>query len=111
MHDNVLTEKDLSMDEKKILGKIIDLWGAGDAKDPYGKSTEANIIGRAEKDGISQELVLEILKSLEEKGLILRDEEKGENRIKYQVGAVQIVKELQKTAYVYGTTEFKPPVH
>ena len=77
MHDNGLTEKDLSMDEKNILGKIIDLWGAGDAKDPYGKSTEASLIGRAENDGISQELVLEVLKSLEEKGLILRDEENG----------------------------------
>jgi hypothetical protein len=99
------------MDEKKVLGKIIDLWGAGDEKDPYAKSTEANLISRAEKDELSREQALEVLKSLEEKGLILRDEEKGETHINYQVGAAQIVKELQKTAFVYGTTEFKPPHH
>jgi hypothetical protein len=106
-----LTEKDLSVEEKKVFGRIIDMWAAGDPKDPYAQSTEARLIKHALKDGLGQEKVLRILQDLEARGLISRVEGKGETFIKYRVEAEHIVKELQKTSYVYETRDFKPPHH
>ncbi len=106
-----LTEKDLSVDEKKVFGKIIDMWAAGDPKDPYAHSTEARLIKHASEAGMVQDKVLEILKDLEARGLIRRVEEKGETFIKYRVESAHIVKELQKTSYVLEARDFKPPHH
>ncbi len=106
-----LTEKDLSVEEKKVFGRIIDMWAAGDPKDPYAQSTEARLIKHASKDGLVQDRVLKILQDLEAQGLIHRVEEKGETLIKYKVESAHIVKELQKTSYVYETRDFKPPHH
>jgi hypothetical protein len=49
--------------------------------------------------------------NLEEKKLIHIDEVDGKAYIKYNVEAVQIVRELQKTAYVHSIKEFMPPHH
>ena len=49
--------------------------------------------------------------TLEENKLIHMDEVNGKAYIKYNVEAVQIVKELQKTAYVHSRKEFIPPHH
>ncbi len=106
-----LTEKDLSIDEKKVFGKIIDMWAAGSPESPYAHSTEAGLIKRASEDGLSREVVLKILEDLEAKELIHRVEEKGVVHIKYKAEAAHIVKELQKTAYVYEARDFKPPHH
>jgi predicted transcriptional regulator len=106
-----LTEKDLSIDEKKVFGRIIDMWATGNPEDPYSHSTEARLVKHAQKDDLSSEKIQKILKDLEEKGLIRRSEETGETFIKYTVAAEQIVKELQKTTYVYESREFKPPHH
>ena len=51
---------------------------------------------------------MKVLENLEEKKLIHTDESDGTAYIKYNVEAVQIVKELQKTAYVHSRTEFVP---
>ncbi len=106
-----LTEKDLNVDEKKVFGKIIDMWAAGDPKDPFARSTEARLIKYASEVGMVQDKVLRILKDLETRGLIHRVEEKGETLIKYRVESEHIVKELQKTSYVFETRDFKPPHH
>ena len=106
-----LTDKDLSVEEKKVFGRIIDMWAAGDPKDPYAHSTESRLIKHASKDGLVQDRVLKILQDLEAQGLIHRVEEKGETLIKYKVEAAHIVKELQKTSYVYEARDFKPPHH
>lgn len=106
-----LTEKDLSIDEKKVFGRIIDMWAIGNPEDPYSRSTEARLIKHAQKDDLSPEKIQKILRELEEKGLIRRSEEKGETFIKYKVEAEHIVKELQKTTYVYESINFKPPHH
>jgi hypothetical protein len=106
-----LTEKDLSVDEKKVFGRIIDMWAAGDPKDPFAHSTEARLMKHTSEAGMVQENVLKILKDLEARGLICRVEEKGETLIKYRVESAHIVKELQKTSYVFETRDFKPPHH
>ena len=106
-----LTEKDLSIDEKKVFGRIIDMWATGNPEDPYSHSTEARLIKHAQKDDLSPEKIKRILKDLEEKGLIRISEEKGETFIKYKVEAEHIVKELQKTTYVYESRNFNPPHH
>jgi len=106
-----LTEKDLSIDEKKVFGRIIDMWATGNPDDPYSHSTEARLIKHAQKDDLSTEKIRTILKGLEEKGLIRRSEEKGETFIRYKVEAEHIVNELQKTAYVYESRDFKPQHH
>jgi hypothetical protein len=104
-----LTEKDLSVEEKKVFGRIIDMWAAGDPEDPYKHSSESNLIKHAQKDDLTPEMIRKVLTDLEEKGLIRRDE--GEEVIKYKVEAEHIVKELQKTDYVYEARDFKPPHH
>lgn len=106
-----LTEKDLSIEEKKVFGRIIDMWAAAPPEHPYSHSTEANLIKHAKADDLSSEKVQKILNDLEAKGLIRRGEEKGETFIKYKVEAEHIVKELQKTTYVYEARHFKPPHH
>jgi predicted transcriptional regulator len=106
-----LTEKDLSTGEKKVFGRIIDMWATETPEDPYSHSTGAKLIKHAKEDDLSSETVQEILKDLEAKGLIRRNEEKGETFIKYTVEAEHIVKELQKTTYVYEARHFKPPHH
>lgn len=109
MGDKVLTEKDLSIDEKKVFGRIIDMWAAGDPENPYEHSSEDNLIKHAQKDDLTPETIRKVLTDLEEKGLIRRDE--SEAFIKYKVEAEHIVRELQKTDYVYETRDFKPPHH
>ncbi len=111
MTDNVLTEKDLDVQEKKVFGRIIDMWSMGSEEDPYSQSTESEVIKYSKTDELSEEQILNVLKNLEEKKLIHRDEMDGKAYIKYNVGAVQIVKELQKTAYVHSRTEFVPHHH
>ncbi len=111
MGKRVLTEKDLDVDEKKVMGKIIDMWSLGEPEDPYAESTESRVIKYSEKDGLSQEKVAKILKDLESYGLIHRSEEDGEMRIKYRVEAAHLVKELQKTTYVNSREKFIPPHH
>jgi DNA-binding transcriptional ArsR family regulator len=106
-----LTEKDLSLEEKKVFGRIIDMWAAENPEDPYAHSTEANLINHAQKDDLSPETIRKVLDELEGNGLIRRDEEGGKIFIKYKVEAEHIVKELQKTAYVYEARDFKPPHH
>jgi hypothetical protein len=106
-----LTEKDLSIEEKKVFGRIIDMWAAANPEKPYEHSTEANLLKHAQKDDLSPETIRKVLDELEGKGLIRRDVEKGETFIKYMVGAAHIVKELQKTDYVFETRDFKPPHH
>jgi len=105
---NVLTEKDLDVEEKKVFGRIIDMWSLGSEADPYAQSTESEVIKYTKTDGLSEEQILRILKKLEDYKLIHIDEIKGKTQIKYNVEAVQIVKELQKTAYVHSRTKFIP---
>ena len=38
MAENVLTEKDLDVEEKKVFGRIIDMWSLGSEEDPYSES-------------------------------------------------------------------------
>ncbi len=104
-------ETDLSVDEKKVFGRIIDMWAAEDPKESYAHSTEAKLIKHTAKDGLSQEKVQKILQDLESRGLIRRVAERGEVRIKYKADAAHIVKELQKTPYVYEARDFKPLHH
>lgn len=111
MANRELMEKDLSIGEKKVFGRIIDMWAAANPENPYSNSTEARLIKHAQKDDLSPEKVEGILRGLEAKGLIRRSEEKGETFIKYKVEAEHIVKELQKTTYVYEARHFKPPRH
>lgn len=106
-----LTEKDLDVDEKKVMGRIIDMWSLGNPDDPYAYSTERRVMKYSEKDGLSEEKISKILKDLESYGLIHRSEEKGEIRIKYKVEAAHLVKELQKTTYVNSRDKFTPPHH
>jgi hypothetical protein len=106
-----LTEKDLDVDEKKVLGRIIDMWSLGDPDDPYKYSTERRVMKYSEKDGLSAEKISKVLNDLESYGLIHRAEENGETRIKYKVEAAHLVKELQKTTYVNSRDKFTPPHH
>ena len=111
MSDNVLTEKDLDVPEKKVFGRIIDMWSLGSEEDPYAQSTESEVIKYSKTDELSEEQILEVLKNLEEKKLFHMDDVNGKAYIKYNVDAVQIVKELQKTAYVHSRKKFIPPDH
>ncbi len=106
-----LTEKDLSVDEKKIFGKIIDMWSVEDSSNPYAHSTESRLKKRAKLDGLSEEIVQKTLSSLEAKSLLRTSSENGEVFIKYNVGAAHIVRELQKTSYVREARDFKPYHH
>jgi len=111
LSDNVLTEKDLDVPEKKVFGRIIDMWSLGSEEDPYAQSTESEVIKYSKTDELSEEQILEVLKNLEEKKLFHMDDVNGKAYIKYNVDAVQIVKELQKTAYVHSRKKFIPPDH
>ena len=111
MSNNVLTEKDLDVQEKKVFGRIIDMWSLGNEEDPYSQSTESEVIKYSKTDDLSEEQILKVLKNLEEYKLIHMDEVNGEAYIKYNVDAVQIVKELQKTSYVHSRKKFIPPHH
>ncbi len=106
-----LTDKDLLADEKKVFGRIIDMWSLGSPEDLYSSSTESKVIKYAEKDGLTEEKIQEVLKSLEDKGLIHREKEGHKTIIKYRVEAHHIVKELQKTTYVNSRYKFTPPHH
>lgn len=103
-----LTLIDLSRDEKKVFGRIIDMWAAGDPEDPYAKSTESRLIKRCSQDGTSADSVRRILRDMEAKRLLFREDADGETLIKYRIEAAHIVKELQKTPYVYEARNFKP---
>ena len=111
MSSNVLTEKDLDVQEKKVFGRIIDMWSLGSPEDPYAQSTESEIIKYSKTDGLTEEQILKVLKNLEENKLIHLDEVNGRAYIKYSVEAVQIVKELQKTTYAHSRKKFIPPDH
>lgn len=106
-----LVEGELEVEEKKVLGRIIDMWSLGEPEDPYAYATEKRVIKYAEKDGLSKERIQKIIGDLESYGLIHRAEENGEVRIKYKVEAAHLVKELQKTTYVNSRDKFKPPHH
>jgi hypothetical protein len=108
---NVLTEKDLDVQERKVFGRIIDMWSLGSEDDPYSQSTESEVIKYSKTDGLSEEQILIVLKSLVENKLIHMDDVDGKAYIKYNVEAVQIVKELQKTEYVHSRKKFIPPNH
>jgi hypothetical protein len=110
LSDN-LTEKDLDVQEKKVFGRIIDMWSLGSEEDPYSQSTESEVIKYSKTDGLSEEEILTVLKRLEENKLFHMDDVFGKAYIKYNVEAVQIVKELQKTAYVHSRKKFIPPDH
>jgi hypothetical protein len=105
--NNVLTQKDLDVQEKKVFGRIIDIWSLGSEEDPYAQSTKSQVMKYAKTDDLSEEQILKVLKNLEENKLFHMDGE----YIKYNVEAVQIVKELQKTAYVHSRKKFIPPDH
>jgi len=111
LSNNVLTEKDLDVQEKKVFGRIIDMWSLGNEEDPYSQSTESEVIKYSKTDDLSEEQILKVLKNLEEYKLIHMDEVNGEAYIKYNIDAVQIVKELQKTSYVHSRKKFIPPHH
>jgi hypothetical protein len=111
LSNNVLTEKDLDVQEKKVFGRIIDMWSLGSEEDPYSQSTESEVMKYSKTDDLSEEQILNVLKNLEEKKLFHMDEVNGKAYIKYNVEAVQLVKELQKTAYVHSRKKFIPPDH
>jgi|GEM_PF-561194 len=106
-----LTESDLEVDEKKVMGRIIDMWSLGSPDNPYEFSTESEVLKYAKKDGLSEEKAKSVLKNLEGHGLVHRVEENGRVYLKYKVEADHIVKELQKTTYVNSREHFKPPHH
>jgi hypothetical protein len=108
---NNLTEKDMDIQEKKVFGRIIDMWSLGSEEDPYAQSAESEVIKYSKKDGLSEEQILNVLKNLEENKLFHRDDVNGKAYIKYNVEAVKIVKELQKTEYVHSRNKFIPPDH
>lgn len=111
MAKNVLSEKDLDVEEKKVMGRVIDMWSLGSESDPYSQSTVSEIIKYSSKDGFSEEQIRTILKRLEEYKLIRIDESDGKTYIKYTVDALQVVKELQKTQYSNSRRKFIPPHH
>jgi hypothetical protein len=106
-----LTEKDLDIDEKKVFGRIIDMWSLGSSENPYDQSTEDRILKYGEQDGLTKEQILRIINRFESKGLINKSEENGKIYVKYKVGAEHIVKELQKTQYVHSRAKFIPHHH
>ncbi len=84
------------------------MWSMGSEEDPYSQSTRSEVIKYSKKDELTEEQILKVLENLEEKKLIHIDEPDGNAIIKYNAEAAQIVKELQKTAYVHSRTEFIP---
>jgi hypothetical protein len=82
---NVLTEKDLDVEEKKVFGRIIDMWSLGSKADPYVQSTKSEVINYSMKDGLSKEQILGVLKRLEDYKLIRMDELDGKTYIKYKI--------------------------
>jgi len=108
LSNDVLTEKDLDVDEKKVFGRIIDMWSLGSEEDPYSESTESEVIKYSKTDGLSEDQIRKVLMKLEEQNLIHRDEVNGKAYIKYNARAVHIVKELQKTAYSHSRKKFIP---
>ena len=106
-----LTEKDLDVQEKKVFCRIIDMWSMGSEEDPYALSTVSEVMKYSKTDGLSEEQILTILKKLEDDKLFHMDDVNGKAYIKYNVEAVQIVKELQKTEYVHSRNKFIPPDH
>ena len=111
MSDNMLTENDLDVEEKKVFGRIIDMWSLGSEEDPYFQSTESEVIKYSKTDGLSEEQILKVLKNLEDHRLIHMDDVNVKVHIKYNAEAVHIVKELQKTAYVHSRKKFIPHHH
>jgi superfamily II DNA helicase RecQ len=108
---NILSEKDLDVEEKKVMGRVIDMWSLGSETEPYSQSTISEIIKYSKKDGFSEEQILAILKRLEDYKLIRVDEADGKTYIKYKADAAQVVKELQKTQYSNSRRKFIPPHH
>jgi len=49
MTPNILTEKDLDVQERKVFGRIIDMWSMGSEDDPYSQSTRSEVIKYAMK--------------------------------------------------------------
>jgi hypothetical protein len=94
---NVLTEKDLDAEEKKVFGRIIDMWSLGSEEDPYAQSTESEVIKYSKTDGLSEEQILKVLKNLEDYKLIRIDELDGKAYIKYNADAVHMSKSFRKT--------------
>ena len=111
MAKSVLTEKDLDIEEKKVFGRIIDMWSLGSEEDPYSQSSPSEILKYSKKDGLSLEKILSILKRFEDNKLIRMDEVDGKTYIKYNADALSIVKELQKTQYCNSRRKFIPPHH
>jgi len=108
MSQREFTDKDLDEDEKRVMGKLIDLWSIGEDDDPYIHCTEDRIIKELEKGKISRERIQKILADLESYGLTKRIDAEGKPRFIYQATAEHIVKELQKTTYVESRYPFKP---
>jgi len=107
----VWTENDLDGEEKKVFGRIIDMWSLGSEEDPYSKCTESEVIKYSKMDGLSEEQIHKVLKNLKKNNLIHADEVGGKVYIKYNVESIHIVKELQKTTYVHSRRKFVPPHH
>ena len=107
----MLTENDLDVEEKKVFGRIIDMWSLGSEEDPYAQSAKSEVIKYSKTDGLSEEQILKVLKNLEDFKLIHMDEVNGKVYIKYNAEAVHIVKELQKTAHVHSRKKFIPHHH
>ena len=63
MGNNVLTESDLDVQEKKVFGRIIDMWSLGNEEDPYSQSTESEVIKYSKTDGLSEERILKVLRN------------------------------------------------
>jgi hypothetical protein len=104
-----ITELDLDPDQKRVFGRIIDMWSLGSPENPYKYSTESKVVKYAESDGLAEEEITRILNDFEARGLIHREREGKEIHIKYRVEAGKLVKELQKTAYVNSREHFTPP--
>jgi hypothetical protein len=104
-----ITEQDLDPDEKRVFGRIIDMWSLGSPGNPYEHSTESKVVKYAKSDGLTEEKILKIINDFEAHGLIHREKEGKEIHIKYRVEASKLVKELQKTTYVNSREHFTPP--
>ena len=51
MAKSVLSEKDLDVEEKKVMGRIIDMWSLGSETDPYSQSTISRLINTPRRTG------------------------------------------------------------
>ncbi len=111
MKHKEITEQDLDQDQKKVFGRLIDMWSLGNPENPYEYSTESRVIKYAESDGLRKEEILKILNDLEALGLIYIEKNEKEVCIKYKAEAIKIAKELQKTTYVHSRDHFTPPHH